>query len=310
MALIDDLGKRCTFPPPGTHVDVGVSGGADSSALLALASAAGCVVTAIHVDHGLRDGSSLEADVVERTARQFGAAFTSVRVTVEDGPNLEARARAARYEVLGEAALVGHTLDDRAETILLHLLRGTGATGFAALAPPDPRRPLLLLRRVETEALCADLGITVVNDPSNTDARFRRNRVRHELLPLLDDIAGRDTAALLTRTADLIAADDALLNELAADLDPTDAAALAAAPTPLVARRLRAWLAPIHDGYAPSAAEIDRVLGVISGEATATELDGGSRVARSQQRLRIEHPGGLRPSVEADAVGEGPDVAT
>ncbi|MGH9097257.1 MAG: ATP-binding protein, partial [Acidimicrobiales bacterium] len=83
---------RCTFPPPGSALTCGVSGGADSLALLALATRAGCQVTAVHVDHGLRPVSVAEADVVARAADRFGAAFTSVRLGLVDGPNLEARA--------------------------------------------------------------------------------------------------------------------------------------------------------------------------------------------------------------------------
>lgn len=287
MELVDELLARCTFPAPGTAVDVGVSGGADSAALLVLAVQAGCAVTAVHVDHGLRDGSDREADHVAALARRFGAGFRSCRVPVADGPNLEARARAARHGALGPAALVGHTLDDRAETILLHLLRGSGAAGLGALAPGDPRRPLLRLRRAETEGLCTALGIEVLQDPTNTDPRFTRNRIRHEVLPLLDAVTGRDTAVLLARTADLIAADDRLLSEQAAALDPTDANTLAAAPVPLAARALRSWVAPALEGHAPDAAAIARILQVVDGEAAATELPGGVRVARTARRLRI-----------------------
>ena len=290
MALTDELLARCTFPPAGTSVDVGVSGGPDSTALLVLAVAAGCDVTAVHVDHGLRPGSDREAEIVRATAHRFRAGFRGVEVDVEDGPNLEARAREARYEALGSEALVGHTLDDRAETVLLHLLRGTGADGLATLRPPDPRRPMLRLRRAETVALCAELRIATISDPSNDDPRFRRNRIRAELLPLLDDLAGRDVAPLLARTGDLVAADEEVLAALAARIEPTDARAVAEAPRSLASRALRRWLATAHDGYAPDATEVARVLEVARGTAVATELAGGWRVARRGQVLRIEPP--------------------
>ena len=115
---------RCTFPAAGTRVACAVSGGADSTALLALAVAAGLDVTAVHVDHGLRPGSAHEADVVRANAERLGAAFRAERVQVADGPNLEARAREARYAILPPGALTGHTADDPAETVLLTLLRG------------------------------------------------------------------------------------------------------------------------------------------------------------------------------------------
>ena len=100
------------------------------------------------------------------------------RVVVAPGPNLEARARSARHGALPAGALTGHTADDRAETVLLNLLRGAGPTGMRGVAR-DPRRPLLALRRHETQALCEALGLQVVVDPSNHDPAFRRNRVRH-----------------------------------------------------------------------------------------------------------------------------------
>ena len=203
-----------------------MSGGADSTALLVLAVAAGCRVTAVHVDHGLRPpGSAAEADVVAASAAALGAAFRSVRVIVADGPNLEARARAARYAVLPADVLTGHTADDQAETVLVNLLRGSGLDGLAGMGPD--RHPILRLRRAETQALCADLGLTTVDDPSNADPRHRRNRIRHELLPLLDAIAERDVGALLARQADTLRDEADLLDALAAGIDPTDAAALA-----------------------------------------------------------------------------------
>jgi len=208
------LRLRCTFPAAGTAA---VSGGADSLAMLALAVDAGVrVVEAVHVDHGLRPGSADEADVVRDAAAELGVPFRAERVVVARGPNVEARARAARFAAIGEGlVMTGHTADDQAETMLLNLLRGAGTTGIAAMAP-GPSKPILALRRGETRAVCASMGWTPVADPSNEDPSFRRNRIRHEVLPLLDRIAGRDVAALLARSASLARDDDALLDDLAA----------------------------------------------------------------------------------------------
>src|SRR5206468_1328727 len=170
---------RCRFPAPGTSVTCAVSGGADSLALLVLAREAGCQVTAVHVDHCLRPGSDSEAGVVRAAASRFGAAFIAVRAPVSAGPNLEARAREARYAVLPPDALTGHTADDQAETVLLNLMWGAGLDGLAAMDPE--RHPLLRLRRRETRALCDELGLVPVEDPTNADRAFRRNRVRHAL---------------------------------------------------------------------------------------------------------------------------------
>jgi tRNA(Ile)-lysidine synthase len=280
-----DLLARCAFPPAGTDVTCAVSGGADSLALLVLAVEAGCHVHAVHVDHGLRAGSAAEAAVVAEVAARVGAGFASVSVAVADGPNLEARARRARYAALPPDVLTGHTADDQAETVLLNLLRGAGLDGLAGYDPA--RRPLRALRRRDTHKLCADLGVQPVHDPSNDDPRFRRNRVRHELLPLLDAIAERDVAAVLARQADGLRADAALLEQLSLAVDPTDATALAAAPAPLAARAVRRWLRDGDERHPPDAATVARVLAVARGDAVACEVGGGRQVRRSRQRLLL-----------------------
>ena len=276
---------RCSFPPPGTAVACGVSGGPDSLALLALAVEAGCSATAVHVDHCLRPGSAADAGVVADAARRFGAAFRAVRAPVAPGPNLEARARAARLAALGPDALLGHTADDLAETVLLNLLRGAGTDGLAGFDPT--RRPLRRLRRDETHALCAELGLDPVRDPTNDLPVHRRNRVRHELLPLLDTIAERDVVPVLARQAELLRADAAVLEELAAALDPTDAAALAAAPPALARRAVRRWLRSGDEQHPPDGATVERVLAVARGAAVACEVGGGRSVRRSRGRLRL-----------------------
>jgi tRNA(Ile)-lysidine synthase len=281
---------RCEFPPAGTDVTCAVSGGADSLALLALAVAAGCRATAVHVDHGLRPGSASEAEVVRAAAEHLGAGFQAVTVEVAPGPNLEARARAARYAALPPGALTGHTADDQAETVLLNLVRGAGLDGLAGMAPD--RRPIRRLRRHETRALCAALGLDPVADPSNNDPAFRRNRVRHELIPLLDAIAERDVAAVLARQADTARDEATFLDGLAAEIDACDAKALTAAPVVLSRRAVRMWLrgAGGTERHPPDAAAVERVLAVARGDAVACELAGGWRVARTRGRLRVEPP--------------------
>jgi tRNA(Ile)-lysidine synthase len=281
--LIDDLVGRCPFPAAGTPLVCAVSGGADSLALLVLATAAGCRVTAVHVDHGLRPGSAAEAEVVASAAARYGSQFKSERVVVADGPNQEARARAARFEVLGPDAATGHTADDQAETVLGNLLRGSGVDGLAGMRA-GPRHPLLALRRSETVALCRHEKLEPVDDPSNRDPRFLRNRIRAELLPLCSELAGRDIVPVLARQAGLLAGDAELLQAVAELVDPVDAKALAAAPDVVARRALRAWLT--GDGpYPPSLDAVERVLEVARGERKATEIEGGIRVSRSRGRL-------------------------
>jgi len=282
---LDELLGRCTFAPAGSALVCAVSGGADSLALLVLACATGAPVTAVHVDHGLRPESAGEAEVVAAAARRFGAAFRTEKATVGAGANLEARARAARRAVLGPDAATGHTMDDQAETVLLNLLRGSGLDGLAGMRP-GPGHPLLGLRRAETRALCAALDLDPVCDGSNSDPRFRRNRVRHELLPMCSDVAGRDVVPLLARQAGLLAAEGDLLDELAAGIDPSDGAALASAPGPLARRATRRWLRR-GGPHPPDLAAVERVLRVARGDARATDVAPGVRVRRSHGRLSV-----------------------
>ena len=277
---------RCAFPLHGTSVTCAVSGGPDSLALLVLAVAAGCDVTAVHVDHRLRDGSAAEADVVRDAAARYGAAFLSTTVDVAPGPNLEARARAARYAVLPPDVLTGHTADDQAETVLLNLLRGAGLDGLAGMRADG--HPLLALRRHETVDLCAVEGLHPVVDPSNSDPAHRRNRVRAELLPLLNDIAQRDVAAVLARQAALLRDDAEVLDQLASTRDPTNAHLLAFTRPALARRAVRAWLTEGQD-HPPDAATVERVLAVARNEAKGCDVGGGRRVARTRNVLRLEN---------------------
>lgn len=281
--LIEQLLARCAFPVAGTAVSLAISGGPDSMALLLLAHAAGLDITAIHVDHQLRSDSALDATIIRAITEPLGIPLIVHTVNVGDGPNLEARARSARYSMFPAEIMTGHTEDDQAETVLINLLRGAGAQGLAAMRPGNTR-PLLKLRRTETRALCASLNITTVNDITNEDSRFLRNRVRNELLPLMSDISQRDPMPLLSRTADVLRADNDLLDALAREIDPTDAKALAAAPTPLAHRAIRQWLS---DPYPPDLATLERVLAVARGDVLACDVGENRQIRRSKQRLTL-----------------------
>lgn len=276
-----DLLARCDFPAPGTRVNLAVSGGSDSMALVLLAHAAGLVATVHHVNHGLRPASSTDAAVIARLTEPLGIELVVHTVDVGAGPNLEARAREARYGALPDDAMTAHTADDQAETVIINLIRGSSTRGLAAMRPGH-RRPLLALRRSETTQLCRDARIDVVHDETNRDPQFQRNRVRHELLPLIADISHRDPVPVLVRNADLLRGDDDLLETLAEALDPTDAKALAAAPLPLARRAVRQWLA---DPLPPDLATVDRVLAVARGDVPGCDVGRGRQIRRHKQRL-------------------------
>lgn len=187
----------------GARILVAVSGGVDSMVLLhvlsRLAESNDFLLSAHGVDHGLRKESSAELDLAEALAVRLGVPFARSRVSLEPGGNLQARARAARYAALRAAAAesgashvaTAHHADDRAETVLLRLLRGGTARGLGVLPAQsgDLVRPLIRARRSDIRAHAERHQLPFVEDPSNRDPRFLRVRVRHELMPLLQALS-------------------------------------------------------------------------------------------------------------------------
>src|SRR5690349_17264266 len=224
---------------------VGCSGGADSLALtLAAAALRGDDVLAVVVDHRLQEGSVERADATVALLAERGIAARTYAVDVTGPGGVEAAARRARRAALCTARphpdspiLLGHTLDDQAETVLLGLGRGSGARSLAGMRPWDPPwlRPLLGLRRATTRAACA--GLDVWDDPHNTDPRFTRVRLRHEVLPLLEDVLAGGVAEALARTAEQLREDvdalDAVAAQRLAGARAPAAASSPAAPSPL-----------------------------------------------------------------------------
>ncbi|MDO5512045.1 tRNA lysidine(34) synthetase TilS [Corynebacterium sp.] len=258
-------------------VTVGLSGGADSLALVAAARAEGQEVHAVIVDHRLQPGSAQVAKRAAEQAERLGAHATIAAVTVAPG-NLEANARQARYQALrdpGRPVWVAHTRDDQAETLLLQALRGNPA----GMHPQQDgiTRPFLGIRRADTEGACAELGLTPWHDPHNEDADFQRVAIRRALREI-----HTDPVEPLAQTAERIAADNALLNELAGP--PTDDChELAAQPGPLRRRRIAAWL--LQHGIGPTRASIS----MIEDMCTTWHGQGGVKVGK---RLEVRRVGG------------------
>src|SRR5271163_2636932 len=235
---------------------VALSGGPDSLALTGVAATI-LPTTALIVDHGLQSGSATVAATAQRQAEYLGcvdAQVLTVQVTGDGGP--EAAARNARYRALADArrdrpVLLAHTLDDQAETVLLGLGRGSGSRSIAGMRPYDPPwcRPLLGVRRGVTHAACTELGLSAWQDPHNTDRRFTRTRLRHQVLPRLEEVLGGGVAEALARTATALREDTELIDTLAARALPDVVAesglqtkSLAELPDPVRRRVIRRWL--------------------------------------------------------------------
>ncbi len=242
---------------PGSLVLAACSGGPDSLALAAAlafeAPRGGLRAGGVTVDHGLQPGSADQAAKVAGMLRDLGldpVCCVSADVAARGGqagyPGPEAAARQARYAAIDAAAeqagacavLLGHTMDDQAETVLLGLARGSGARSLAGMDEASGRylRPLLGLRRAQTRAACAALGLDPWDDPQNDDPAFARTRVRGQILPLMEELLGPGITEALARTA----------VQLRADADALDALTDQAA-----GRMMRDWPAgPVGPGSA------------------------------------------------------------
>lgn len=287
---------------PGERVEVALSGGADSLALAACTAFVGAKegwdVGAVVVDHGLQAESTEVAERAASQARELGLDTEVVGVDVDGPGGLEAAARLARYEVLtarpAAAILLGHTLDDQAETVLLGLGRGSGPRAIAGMpgAIGRLRRPFLGLRRFETEQICRAQGLEFWSDPHNADARFRRSRLRHEVLPLLEDVLGGGVVEALGRTARQVRDDVDLLDHMADELrvGELNIDALSKLAPALRSRVLR--LAALDAGASGSDLtarhlnELDRLVVDWRGQ-TRVELPGQISAVREGEALRF-----------------------
>ncbi|MDX3001123.1 tRNA lysidine(34) synthetase TilS [Kribbella solani] len=306
--------------PQGTAVLVACSGGTDSLALAAAtafeAPKLGLRAGAVIVDHGLQADSAHIAATAAEQCRTLGLDPVQVRpVTVgtEGGP--EGAARTARYDALRDAAdelaadvvLLAHTRDDQAETVLLGLGRGSGARSLAGMAPAVGllRRPLLDVPRATTAAACIASGLRPWHDPHNDDPQYTRVRVRHEVLPILEEALGPGVVEALARTAGLLRADADALDQLAADVAETalsraegevrgDLGVLAGEPTAVRTRVLRQ--AALEAGCRATDLTAGHVAAV---DALVTDWRG--------QRW-IDLPQGVRAVRKGGFIALGPDV--
>ena len=295
------------------------SGGPDSLAMAAAlafeAPKLGLRAGAVTVDHGLQPGSAEQAARVAATLRELGLepvhslrAEVAVRGDVTDYPGPEAAARRARYDAIEAAAvecgatavMLGHTMDDQAETVLLGLARGSGARSLAGMQTVSGRylRPLLGLRRAQARAACSALGLEPWHDPQNADPAYARTRVREQVLPLMEELLGPGITGALARTAGQLRADAEALDWMADQVEERlvsgdealDVAELAAIPVAIRKRLLKraAISAGVPAGSLSSVhiAQLDALVTAWHGQRWS-DLPGGIRCLRRYGRLHF-----------------------
>jgi tRNA(Ile)-lysidine synthase len=292
-AVADAVGERPCV--------VALGGGADSAMLLHATQEASHRngVRAVFANHGLASSHLLERAARELVDR-LDIDLTVVDAPIVDGPDLEARARHARYTAIeaavaqDELVLTGHTADDQAETVLMRLMRGSGAGGLAGIpARRGPwTRPFLTFSRRELRAEAERLGLPFTDDPGNEDDRFLRSRIRNHLLPLIEEAYAPGIATNLARTAALVLRDDEYLNSLTTPIAVTivsgtialPAPALVSAPLPLATRAVRSALRRCGDAYPGSMDDVEAALEVARTGTTAA-ISGGIQVRRESPLL-------------------------
>ena len=302
------LGSAEAAPFKGAPLVVACSGGADSLALAAavahVSREVGASAQAIVVDHGLQVGSQAVADAAAEQLAGLGLPAQVAEVAVDGMGGLEAAARKAGYAALraerpsGSLVLLGHTLDDQAETVLMGLGRGSGPRSIAGMRSLDEpwARPFLAVRRATTEAACRAQGLDPWQDPHNADSRFTRVRLRTEVLPLLEDVLQGGAAGALARTARQLREDSEALEAVAeAELSRVradqglDCAALRRLPAAIRRRVLRDWLRAegvpeMTDAHLRSA---DALIAEWRGQG-GPALPGDFVLRRAHGRLRVE----------------------
>lgn len=288
----EELRERVIAQLPDAPIVVALGGGADS-AVAAWACARHLPVRAVFVDHGMEAALLAAAQTL---ADHVALPLTVLSEPVEDGANLESRARDARWQGIranlgpGEVVVTGHSLDDLAETVLINLLRGAGSRGLGAMSVQRNGvvRPLTGTSRVDLRGVAETLDLPFVDDPANTDPRYLRSRIRADLIPLLEREYQPGVRATLARAASHLAGDDAALQAAARQVPVVEDAGalllpipvLVTLPRPVAVRAVRETLRRIHPPYAGKASDVDTVFFVATGGNRTAALGSGVTVSR------------------------------
>lgn len=297
----DQLAAAALELLPDGPLVVALGGGADS-AVAAWVAARRRGTRGVFVRHHLTGSVALERAVAALGA-ELGIVVAVVDAPVEPGPSLEGRARSARWaaidrEVGGDTVVTGHTRDDQAETVLMNLLRGSGSAGIAGMrrSRPGVVRPLLDFSRSDLRSIADELGLSFADDPANSDLVHLRNRIRTELLPILERDYRHGVRKVLARVGSLAAQDDAVVEDLADEIPLTHdagailipSAVLVTVPRPVAARAVRSALRRLLAPYAGTTTDVDAVLALTEERAETATLTNGLLARREGPFIAID----------------------
>jgi len=301
---------------PDGPIVVALGGGADS-AVAAWAVAQHAETRGVFVRHGLIGSAQLEKSALD-LGNSIGINVTIVDAPVDEGSSLEDRARRARWLAIeseaedAETIVTGHTQDDQAETVLMNLLRGSGSAGIAGMlrSRPGVARPLMGISRADLREAAERLALPFVDDPANTDSSHLRNRIRLSLLPHLESDYRPGIRTVLARAGSLAAADDHMIEDLAADIPLVDddgavlvpSAVLATVDPAVASRAIRMALRRLLAPYAGSAADVMSVLGVADGKTDTATLTNGVVAIREGPYVAIVPARNALPQPETISV--------
>jgi tRNA(Ile)-lysidine synthase len=257
---------------------------------------AGVKVSALHVDHQLPASPMMERAAV-LVADSLGIPLEVRKVVLAHGPSPEEQARDARYGAFADVdrpVLTGHTRDDDVETVMMNLIRGSGAAGLRGIPsfrPPHVHRPMLSVSRDETREIAMLAGLPFADDPMNEDLSLTRNRIRFEILPLMRAVNPRVDAAI-SRAAGVLERDSEFLDQMAASLyqDPVPVSLISTLPRVLADRMLRRLLE--ENGVGPTSDRMERVWSVVAGDSERQDLTLGRVVVRRGAVVVIENGDG------------------
>ena len=276
---------------------IACSGGADSIALALISYSQNIDFALVYIEHNINPTTRECETIISDLAKKLKVEFFVEHVDLDlknNKSNIESRARDARYQALEKVRiennydfiLTAHHLDDYVETFFINLMRGLGS-GVAALSSARGNlvRPLLNWRKIQLEEIVQKCEIEYFSDPSNDLDCFVRNRVRNELIPLMDDISNRDVAPLVSKAGNHIARDQKFISSLGARSWPLDGntstRTLRALDISLQNHALRSWII----GDKPSDKEMSNILDVVNHEITKTQISGNRTIWRKDAKI-------------------------